>query len=178
MKFLFDLFPVIVFFVAFKFWGIYPATAVAIAATGGQVAWSWWKHRKVDRMLWVSLVLILVFGGLTLWLQDETFIKWKPTVLYWTFAAILGGSQLLLRKNPLRHLMGPQITLPEPVWARINLSWAGFFCAMGAANLFVAFHFPTDIWVNFKLFGGLGLTLLFALLQGLVLSRYFEEKDG
>ena len=102
MKFLFDLFPVLLFFVAFKFWGIYIATAVAMGATLCQVAWSWLCHRKVDTMLWVGLSIIGVFGGATLWLHDETFIKWKPTVLYWLFSAILLVSELLFRKNVIR----------------------------------------------------------------------------
>src|SRR5690349_3469500 len=171
MKFLFDIFPVLLFFVAFKFWGIYVATGVAIAATIVQVGWSWMRHRKVDNMLWVSLAIIVVFGGATLWLRDETFIKWKPTVLYWLFAAILLGSVLLFRKNLIRAMMEKQLTLPDPVWRRLNLSWAAFFVAMGAANLYVAFHYSTDFWVNFKMFGGIGLMIAFVVAQGLMLSR-------
>jgi intracellular septation protein len=177
MKFLFDIFPVLLFFVAFKIWGIYAATAVAIAATFVQVGWSWARHRKVDNMLWVSLAIIVVFGGATLWLQDETFIKWKPTVLYWLFGSILLGSELFLRKNLIRAMMGKQITLPDPVWQKLNLSWVVFFALMGGANLYVAFNFPTDVWVNFKLFGGIGLMLVFVVVQGLMLSRYIESEE-
>lgn len=177
MKFLFDIFPVLLFFIAFKIWGIYPATAVAIAATICQVGWSWARHRKVDTMLWVSLAIIVVFGGATLWLHDETFIKWKPTVLYWLFGGILLGAEVFFGKNLIRAMMEKQLTLPGPVWQKLNLSWAAFFTLMGGANLYVAFHFPTDIWVNFKLFGGIGLMLVFVVVQGLMLSRYIEPEE-
>ncbi|MEO8009544.1 MAG: septation protein A [Betaproteobacteria bacterium] len=177
MKFLFDIFPVLLFFIAFKFWGIYTATAVAIGATICQVGWSWLRHRKVDTMLWVSLAIIAVFGGATLLLHDETFIKWKPTVLYWLFSVILLGADLLFRRNPIRAMMGKQLTLPAPVWRKLNLSWAAFFLVMGAANLYVAFHFPTETWVNFKLFGGFGLMLVFIVIQGMMLSRYIEHEE-
>ncbi|MFT3847449.1 MAG: septation protein A [Propionivibrio sp.] len=178
MKFLFDLFPVILFFAAFKFAGIYVATGVAIAATFAQIAWVWLKHRKVNNMLWVSLVIITVFGGMTLVLHDETFIKWKPTVLYWAFAAALAGGTLFFKKNFIRTMLSEQLELPEHVWSRLNWSWVGFFIFMGVANLAVAFAFnlSTDVWVNFKLFGGMGLMFLFAMAQVLVLSKYVEEK--
>ena len=177
MKFLFDIFPVLLFFVAFKLWDVYTATAVAIAATFGQVLWSWLRRGKVDTMLWVSLAIIAVFGGATLLLHDETFIKWKPTVLYWLFSAILLGAHGLFGKNLIRAMMEKQLTLPAPVWLKVNLSWAVFFLFMGAANLYVAFNFPTDTWVSFKLFGGFGLMLAFVVAQGLLLSRYMEHEE-
>ena len=176
MKFLFDLFPVLLFFIAFKFAGIYVATAVAIAATFGQIGWLKLRRRPVDTMLWVSLAIIVIFGGATLVLHDETFIKWKPTVLYWLFGAVLAGSTLLFRRNLIRKLMEEQITLPDRVWGQLNASWIGFFALMGAANLFVAYSFPTDTWVNFKLFGGMGLMLAFVVGQSLLLAKYIEEK--
>lgn len=175
MKFLFDLFPVILFFVAFKLADIYVATATAIAATFLQVGWLKLRRRPVDPMLWASLAIIVVFGGATLALRDETFIKWKPTVLYWLFGAVLAGAELLFRRNLIRAMLGAQVHLPDPVWARLNWSWAAFFAFMGAANLYVAFNFPTDLWVNFKLFGGMGLMLLFVIGQALFLARYIEE---
>ena len=202
MKLLFDPFPVILFFVTFKFSGNNPesaadlvgtllgsaavdvkqapillATIVVIVDTIAQIAWVHFRHGKVDKMLWVSLVLVVVFGGMTLIFQDETFIKWKPTILYWVFAASMAFASLVLKKNPVRAMLGEQLTLPDPVWGKVNLSWVGFFLFMGALNLFVAFNFPTDIWVNFKLFGGMGLLLLFVLGQGLMLSKYVEEKQ-
>lgn len=177
MKFLFDLFPVILFFIAFKLAGIYVATAVAIAASLLQVGWLKWRGRKVDKMMWVSLAIIVVFGGATLLLQDETFIKWKPTVLYWLFGATLMGGQLFFRRNLIRAMLGEQVSMPEPVWTRLNWSWVGFFAFMGAANLYVAFNYSTDTWVNFKLFGGMGLMLVFVILQALYLARNIQEKE-
>lgn len=176
MKFLFDLFPVVLFFVVFKLFDIYTATAAAIAATFLQIGWLKWKRRKVDKMMWVTLAIIVVFGGATLALHDETFIKWKPTVLYWMFAVALAGAKLLFGRNLLRSVLGEQVKMPEGVWTRLNWSWAGFFAFMGIANLYVAFNFSTDAWVNFKLFGGMGLMLVFVVLQALVLARYVEEE--
>jgi intracellular septation protein len=202
MKFLFDLFPVILFFVAFKIaganestahefaahWlggGIAPsqapiliATAVAILATFGQIGWLWLRGRKIDTMLWVSLAIIAVFGGATLYLHDETFIKWKPTVLYWLFACVLGASELLFRRNLIRKMLGEQIQLPDPAWRKLNFSWVFFFACMGVINLYVAFNFATDTWVNFKLFGGMGLMLAFVIGQSLFLAKYVEQKES
>jgi intracellular septation protein len=176
MKFLFDFFPVILFFIAFKLADIYVATGVAIAATFAQVGWLRLRGRRVEPMLWASLGIIVLFGGATLLLQDETFIKWKPTVLYWLFGAALAGAALLGR-NLIRLMLSEQVHLPDPVWARLNWSWIGFFAFMGALNLYVAYNYSTDNWVNFKLFGGMGLMLLFVLAQALVLARFIEEKD-
>ena len=178
MKFLFDLFPVILFFIAFKFAGIYAATGVAIAATFGQVGWLKMRGKKVEPMLWVSLGIIVVFGSATLLLHDETFIKWKPTVLYWMFASVLSGSTLLFGKNLIRTMLGEQIQLPDPAWSKLNFSWAGFFACMGFLNLYVAFNYPTDTWVNFKLFGGMGLMLVFVIGQSLFLAKYVEQKES
>lgn len=175
MKFLFDLFPVILFFAAFQLWDIYVATAVAIAASFAQIGWLALRRRKIDAMLWASLGIIVVFGGLTLALRDKTFIQWKPTVLYWLFGAVLAGGALSGR-NLIRAMMSQQMRLPDPVWARLNWSWAGFFAFMGAANLVVAYNFSESAWVSFKLFGGMGLMLAFVLVQALFLSRYVEEK--
>ena len=199
MKLLFDLFPVILFFVTFKVAGNYEAeslalatdwlgsgftagqapimlaTAVAIVATFAQIGWVWMRHRKVDTMLWVSLAVIVVFGGATILFHNETFIKWKPTVLYWLFAAVLLGSSVFFRRNLLQAMLKDKIQMPEPGWRVLNLSWSGFFTFMGFANLFVAYTFSTDIWVNFKLFGGLGLMFLFVLAQGALLSKYVQE---
>jgi len=176
MKFLFDFFPIILFFIAFKVADIYVATGVAIAATFVQVGWLKLRGKRVEPMLWASLAIIAVFGGATLVLQDETFIKWKPTVLYWLFGAVLAGAAAF-RRNLIRAMLSEQIRRPEPVWARLNWSWIGFFAFMGALNLYVAYNYSTDQWVNFKLFGGMGLMLLFVVAQAMVLSRFIEEKD-
>lgn len=206
MKFLFDLFPVILFFTAFKLaegnppaaagllgqiFGlagitgeidikqapILAATLVVILATAVQIAWVWLRHGKVDKMLWVSLALIILFGGMTLWFRDETFIKWKPTVLYWAFAMVLLVSGTVLKKNLIRAMLEKELQLPEIVWMRLNLAWVAFFAFLGIANLLVAFSFglSTDAWVNFKLFGSMGLMLIFVLLQGLMLSKHMEK---
>lgn len=203
MKFLFDLFPVILFFAMFK-WGegnpdaaqalaqqflsglasgsstaaqapIMLATAVAILATFGQIGYLMLRRRKVDNMLWVSLAIITLFGGATIYFNNETFIKWKPTVLYWCFGAALLISQMLFSKNLIRLMMEKQISLPDIVWQRLSLSWAGFFGVMGLVNLYIAFNFPTAIWVNFKLFGFTGLMFAFVIAQSLFLSKYVKD---
>ncbi|BBI99887.1 putative intracellular septation protein A [Ferrigenium kumadai] len=176
MKLLFDLFPVILFFIAFKFAGIYVATGVAIAATVVQIAWTKWRHGKVDTMLWVSFAIIAVFGGATLLLHDETFIKWKPTVLYWLFSAILLFSSVLFNKNLMRALLHEKIALPVHVWHRLNLMWSLFFAVLGFINLYVAFNYSTDAWVNFKLFGFTGMMVVFILAQSAWLAKYVDEK--
>ncbi len=202
MKFLFDLLPVLLFFAAYKFAGASPeashalatqllgqgivasqapiliATGVAIVATIGQVLWLMARRRKVDTMLWVSLAIIVVFGGATLFFHDATFIKWKPTVLYWLFALTLTVSVLFLKRNLIRALMQEQVELPDPVWSRLNLSWIAFFTAMGVLNLYVAYSYSEEAWVNFKLYGGMGLMFLFVLAQGFLLSRHIEEKNS
>jgi intracellular septation protein len=174
MKFLFDFFPLVLFFIAFQLYDVYVATAVAIAATFAQIGWLKLRRRKVDTMLWVSLAIIVVFGGLTLALHDETFIKWKPTVLYWLFAAILAVSELGFGRNVMRAMLGAQVRMPDFAWRRLNWSWVGFFALMGAANLWVAFTFPLATWVKVKVFGGMGMLLLFVLLQAVYLSRFIE----
>ena len=176
MKFLFDLFPVILFFVAFKFAGIYVATAVAMGATVAQIAWVWFRHRKVDPMLWVSLGVVTVFGGATLVLHNDTFIKWKPTVLYWAFSVALVVSALAFNKNLIEAMMGKQIQLPHRIWGQLNYVWAIFFVLLGILNLFVAFNFSTDAWVNFKLFGATGCLVVFIVGQSLWLSKYMKEE--
>jgi intracellular septation protein len=205
MKLLFDFLPIILFFVAFKVadnnkaaaaafatshFGfmvsggivgpeeapVLLATVVVVIATLLQVAWLLARGKKIDMMLWVSLALVVVMGGLTIWLHSETFIKWKPTLLYWVMAGALLVAWLGWRKNLIRTLLGEQLTLPEPIWQRLNMAWASFFAAMGALNLWVAYSFATPTWVNFKLFGIMGLLLLFALGQGLYLSRYMRDE--
>ncbi|HEY4074356.1 MAG TPA: septation protein A [Herbaspirillum sp.] len=206
MKFLFDLFPVILFFGVFK-WGeghadaaqgfvshyltgfvsggaigidqapILLATAVAIIATLCQIGYLLVRRRKVDAMLWVSLAIITVFGGATIYFHDETFIKWKPTVLYWCFAGALLISQFFMKKNLIRAMMEKQMALPEPLWVRLGAAWIIFFLAMGLLNLYVAFNYTTDQWVNFKLFGGTGLMFAFIIGQSLLLAKYIKESE-
>jgi len=176
MRLLFDLFPVILFFVAYKTWGIYEATAVAIVAGIGQIVWLKLRRKPVDNMQWVSLAIIVVFGGMTLLLHDETFIKWKPTVLYGLFAVVLLVSRLAFGRNLIQAMMSKQVELPAPIWERLNLAWVVFFAALGVLNIVVAYNFSTDAWVDFKLFGTLGLTLAFVVGQALYFSRHIQEE--
>ena len=174
MQLLADYFPLILFFAAFKWQGIYFATGVAIAASVAQILY--FKLRgKVSPVHWMSLAIIVVFGGATLLLQDETFIKWKPTVLYALFGAVLAVGKLVFRRDLMAALL-KDVTLPAPVWSAVTWSWIGFFAAMAVANWYVAFHFSTDTWVNFKVWGGIGLFLVFALAQGLWLARHMPEE--
>lgn len=177
MKLLFDLFPVILFFVAYKLAGLYTATAVAIAASFVQIGWLRLRGRKVEPAMWLSLAVIVVFGGATLLLEDELFIKWKPTVLYVLFAAGLLIAQGVFGKNPMRAVMGGQITLPERVWKGVTWSWAIFFLVLAVLNIIVAYRFSTDAWVNFKLFGVTALMLVFVFAQALVLSKMAEGHE-
>ena len=176
MKFLFDLFPIIVFFIAYKISGIFAATALAILGTFAQVAWSWWRHRHVDTMLWISLIIISIFGGSTLVLHDENFIKWKPSILYGLFAAALFVSKRCKKINLMQKLLSAQLDLPDSAWDKLNRAWIYFFLLMATSNLVVAFNFSTETWVNFKLFGSLGLMLGFVVLQAALLAKYLEEK--
>jgi len=177
MKLLLDFFPIILFFAAFKVGGIYVATGVAIAATIVQIAWLRHSTGKVEPMQWVSLGVILLFGGATIALHNDTFIKWKPTVLYWLMGGALAAGQIVFRKNLLKTLIGSQLELPDAAWRVTNWSWVGFFAAMGALNLWVAFNFDTDTWVNFKLFGGMGLMVLFILGQAVYLGRHVKTDE-
>ena len=176
MKLLLDFFPIALFFVTFKVAGIFYATAVAMVATLLQIGWMYKKTGHVETMQWISLGVIVLFGGATLLTQDETFIKWKPTILY----ALMGGAlfigHVFFKRNFLKNLMGAQMTLPEPVWRHLLFSWVVFFTAMGLINLWVAYHFDTDTWVNYKLFGGMGLMLVFVVLQALYLSRHAQPE--
>jgi intracellular septation protein len=178
MKLLLDFFPIALFFVTFKVAGIFYATAVAMVATLLQIGWMYKKTGHVETMQWISLGVIVLFGGATLLTQDETFIKWKPTILY----ALMGGAlligQVFFKRNFLKNLMGAQMQLPEPVWRNLLFSWVGFFTAMGVINLWVAYNFDTDTWVNYKLFGGMGLMLLFVVLQAIYLSRHAQPEQS
>lgn len=199
MKILFDLFPVILFFGVFKYAGGNPeatqalatyigyqadplhlpvlfATATAIIATMAQILWVKLKHGKVDTMLWVSFAIILVFGGATLLLHDEAFIKIKPTALYWLFALVLLFSNILFKKNLIRSLMQEKMKLPERIWWQLNLAWSGFFIFLGIINLYVAWNFSTDTWVNFKLFGASGIMIIFIILQAAMVAKHIEAE--
>lgn len=205
MKLLFDFLPIILFFGTFKFaegrkdWAsqfasdhfgvmvsggtvgpneapVLLATAVVILATLAQVAILMARGKKIDLMLWVSLGLVTVLGGATIWFHNETFIKWKPSVLYWVMGLAFWFSQVLFRKNLLQALIGDQLELPPRVWQRLNFAWIAFFAFMGLLNLYVAYSFSTDTWVSFKLFGGIGLMLAFTIGQGVYISRHMSPE--
>jgi intracellular septation protein len=175
MQLLADYFPLVLFFIAFKWQGIYFATGVAIVASILQIAWMRWQRGRVAPIHWLSLAIILVFGGATLLLHDEVFIKWKPTVLYGVFGTILLVGRLGFGRNLISYVM-QGITLPEAVWTRVTWSWVAFFAFMAVLNWYVAFNYSLDTWVNFKVWGGMGLFLMFALAQGLFLSRHISEE--
>src|SRR2546426_6844359 len=203
MKILFDFLPIALFFGMFKYaeghkdWAastatewlgflvsggvvgiteapVLLATVVVIVATFAQILWLKLRGRKIDTMLWISLGLVTVLGGATIYFHSESFIKWKPTVLYWVMGSALLLGQLVFKKNGIKSLMGSQMTLPDAVWRVVNFSWVGFFTVMGFLNLWVAFNFSTSVWVNFKLFGGLGLMLVFVLAQAIYLNKHIK----
>lgn len=182
MKLLFDFFPLLLFFAAFKFYGVYVATAAAMAASLVQIGYAYYRHRRVETVMLVTAVVILILGGLTLAFKDDAFIKWKPTIVDWIFAALLLGSQFLGNKTAVEFVLGTQLKLPRPVWRKLNLSWGLFFLATGAANIYVAFFYGlnlseaarTAIWVDFKVFGLFGLTLLFTIAQAFYLAKHIE----
>jgi intracellular septation protein len=218
MKFLTDFFPIILFFVAYKLYGIYVATAVAIGASVLQVAWFRWRHGRVERMHLVTLGLLVVFGGLTLALRDPIFVMWKPTIVNWLFAAVFLGSQFFGERTLVERMMGHAIEVPAFVWRRLNWSWIGFFVLLGLANLYVVYigsgffaakqalltvsgiteidlahcadlftgesltlcdsaHASEAVWVNFKLFGMMGLTIMFVVAQALYLARHIQDDE-
>jgi intracellular septation protein len=181
MKFLADFFPVLLFFLAYQLYDIYVATAVAIAASFVQVAYQWLRRRSVEKMHVVTLGLLVVFGGLTLLLRDPLFIKWKPTIVNWLFGIAFLGSRYVGNREPLvKRLMSHAIQLPERVWIRLNHVWVVFFVGMGLINLFVAYSFSEPVWVQFKLFGIMGLTLLFVVAQSFYMARHVpdDHSDG
>jgi intracellular septation protein len=175
MQFLVDYFPLLLFFAAFKLWDIYVATGVAIVASVGQIAYFRWRRGKVEVVHWLSLAIIVTFGGATLLLHDETFIKWKPTVLYWLFGAILAVGRLGFRRNLIAALL-KDLTLPDPVWARVTWVWVAFLLGMGAVNLYVAAHYSTAAWVNFKVWGAMAMFFLLAIGTVASVARYLPDR--
>ena len=179
-KFLFDLFPLILFFVAYRFADIYVATAVAIAAAVLQILWIKLTRKPIETMHWVNFAVIVFFGGATLWLQNEAFIKWKPTVLYWLFGVVLLVSKYLLSKNLMQKLLGTKVSMPDVAWNKLNLSWALFFIIAGGLNLFVAFSglFTESQWVNFKVFGLMALLIVFVIAQSIWLGKHMQQDEA
>ncbi|MCF7988360.1 MAG: septation protein A [Methylovulum sp.] len=177
MKQLFELFPIALFFIAYKFYDIYVATAVVMTATVIQVLYTWLRYRKVESMQWITLGLILVMGGATLYLQNEQFIKWKLSIIEWLFGLAFLGSQFIGKKPFIERIMSASISLPPLVWKRLNLLWGGFFLSVGFINLYVMYNFSTDDWVSFKTFGVPGLMFIFIVLQMIFLYKYIPETE-
>ena len=172
MKLLFDLLPVLFFFIGYKFCGIYIATAIAMMAACIQVIIFRIKYLRYEKMHLVSLVLIVTLGGATLMFHNPAFIKWKPTGIYWLTSLIFLGSRFIGQKPIIQRMLDHEINLSLHIWYWLNYAWVIFFLLMGVLNIYVAYYFTTDVWVSFKLFGGAGLTLLFVVLQALYLSQY------
>lgn len=178
MKQWLDYIPLVAFLVAFKTLGIFPATAVLMGSTVLLYGYLHFTEGKLEKNHKIVLAVTLVFGGLTLALHDDTFIKWKAPIVNWVLALFFLGSHFIGDKLAIERLMGHAISLPARVWTGLNLSWALFFASLGAANLYVAYHYEA-IWVDFKVFGSLGLTFVFVIAQMAVISRYLPpETDG
>jgi len=182
-KLLFDFFPLLLFFAAYKFGDIFIATGVAIAASVVQLGWLKLAGKKIEVSHIITFAVIFLFGGLTLLFRDESFIKWKPTIVNWLFAAIMFFTHFGNRKTAIEYLMGSQISLPVRIWRGMNLSWIVFFIVVGCLNVYVAFYYApqlsaevrTDIWVKFKVFGLMGLTLVFLIVQMFFVAKHIEE---
>lgn len=175
MKLLFDFFPILLFFVCYKFFGIYSATAVAMAASVVQVVFHRIKHKRYENMHLISLGLILVLGGATLFFHNPWFIKWKPTGIYWLSSLVFIGSSFIGKKPLIQKMMDGNINLPPKIWLRLNTAWAIYFLLMGTLNIYVAYYYDTDFWVNFKLFGGAGCMIVFVFIQAMYLTRHAIE---
>lgn len=176
---LYDFIPVVLFFIAFKWYGIYVATTVGIVTTALQVIITALHHKKFDKQQLVTLVVFVIFGGLTLYFHNPLFVKWKPTVIFWIFGLVLFGSHFIGNKPLMQRMMEKMLeekaTLPKAVWAKLNIMWTCFFIFMGSVNIYVAYHYSDNAWVNFKLYGVLGMLILFSVLQGVYLSRYTKD---
>lgn len=174
MRFLFDYFPIICFFIAFKIWGIYVATIVTMAASVLQMGVYWLKHKKFEKLHVITLISVVVLGGLTLIFHKAIYIKWKPSIIYWAFALVLWFT-CFQQKTLMQRMLGEKIQLPANIWRNLTIAWGIFFLLMGFINLYVVYHFSTNAWVNFKLFGTLGLTIVFVVAQAFYMSRYMKE---
>lgn len=177
MKLFFDFFPIVLFFIGYKIFDIYYATAIAMAASFIQVIFYRLKYQRYEQMHLISLLIIVVLGGATLFFHNPWFIKCKPTGIYWLMSILLICSPLFFKKTLIQKIMESNINLPAIIWSRLNYTWALFFAVMGGVNLYVAYFYSTDIWVNFKLFGCMGFTLLFVLLQAFYLTRHIIDTD-
>lgn len=178
MHLFYDLLPIILFFVAYKIYGIFAATIVAIVAVLAQVAATMIRGKKPEMMQLITLGMVVVLGGATLLLKNELFIKWKPTAVYWVLGATFAIAAFVSKKNLVQKMLEKNLELPAKAWSTLNMTWCGFFFVMGFLNLFVVYNFDTNTWVNFKLFGTLILTLLFAGVQGILISKYMDQNES
>jgi len=174
MKQLLDFIPLIIFFILFKTYDIYIATASLMITTAMQVAYTWFAFKKIEKMQLITFLMVTLFGSLTLFMHDANFIKWKVTIIYVLFALFLLGSQLL-GKPAVKSMLGKELSLPDSLWKKINLAWVCFFCVCAIANVYVAFYMSLDVWVNFKVFGLLILTILFTIATGLYIYKKAPE---
>ena len=177
MKQFFDFIPLLVFFAVYKFYDIYAATGALMVVTVLQIAITWFTLRKLEKMHLITLGMVLVFGGFTLFFHDDAFIKWKVTVINLLFSAALLVSQFVLKKPLIKQMLGKEMQLPDAIWSRVNLAWAGFFAVAAATNTYIAFHLPQEVWVNFKVFGLLGMTLLFTVATVFYLYRHLPAEQ-
>ena len=177
MKQFFDLIPLLVFFAVYKFYDIYAATGALMVVTVLQIAITWFTLRKLEKMHLITLAMVLVFGGFTLFFHDDAFIKWKVTVINLLFSAALLVSQFVLKKPLIKQMLGKEMQLPDAIWSRVNLAWAGFFAVAAATNTYIAFNLPQEVWVNFKVFGLLGMTLLFTVATVFYLYRHLPAEQ-
>ncbi|EKO3964585.1 septation protein A [Vibrio fluvialis] len=176
MKQLLDFIPLIIFFALFKFYDIYIATGALIAATAVQVAVTYFMFKKVEKMQLITFVLVAVFGGMTIFLHDDNFIKWKVTIVYVIFALGLTISHMM-GKSAIKGMLGKEITLPETVWAKVNWAWVGFFSVCAVLNIYIAYQLPLDVWVNFKVFGLLAATFAYTLLTGIYIYKHLPKEQ-
>ncbi len=177
MKQILDFIPLIIFFALYKMYDIYVGTAALIAATAVQIIVTYFLYKKVEKMQLVTFVMVAVFGGMTLFFHDDNFIKWKVTFIYGLFAIGLLVSQFM-KKPLIKAMLGKEITLPDSVWNRVNLAWVLFFIACAIVNVYVAFSMPLDVWVNFKVFGLLGLTFAYTLLTGIYIYKKMPKESA
>ncbi len=177
IKQLVEFFPILLFFIAFKFGDIFVATKVVIVATILQVAYAWFKFRKVESMQWITLALVVIMGGLTLILHDEQFVKWKLSIIEWLFGGAFLGSQFIGRAPFIERMMSSQLTLPAVIWKRLNLCWAGFFIGVGCLNVYVMFNYNTNDWVTFKTFIVPGMMAVFIVVQMIFLYKHLPDSE-
>ncbi len=177
MKQLIDFIPLIVFFVLYKFYDIYVATGALIVATAIQIGLTYFLYKKVEKMQLITFVMVAIFGGMTIFLQDDNFIKWKVTIVYAVFAIGLLVTDLM-GKPLIKGMLGSEITLPDRVWRTVNWMWVGFFTAAALLNIYIAFSLPLDVWVNFKVFGLLAATLLFTIVTGAYIYKHLPKEES